>query len=85
MPSYRARIAVTLRTSILDPQGKAVQHAAAGLGLNGVQEVRIGKLADVTLDAASPEDARRLAERFGQQLLANPVMEDFAVETVDAC
>lgn len=80
MPEYRARIAVTLRPSILDPQGKAVHHAAEGLGMDGVGQVRIGKLVDVTLSADTKDAAEALARTLGQKLLANPVMEDFAVE-----
>lgn len=84
MPTYHARILITLRPSILDPQGKAVQHAAAGLGFGGVESVRIGKVAEVVLHADTPEAARALADTLGQRLLANPVMEDFAVEITDA-
>ena len=84
MPTFRARISITLRPSILDPQGKAVQHAAAGLGFAAVEGVRIGKVADVTLAADSADEAQRIARALGQQLLANPVMEDFAVEVLPA-
>lgn len=83
MPQYRARVTVTLRPSILDPQGKAVLHAAEGLGFEDVQSVRIGKVADLNLAANSHEEAVRLAQDLGQKLLANPVMEDFAVDVVE--
>jgi phosphoribosylformylglycinamidine synthase subunit PurS len=74
---YRARIHVTLRPSILDPQGKAVAHALDSLGMQGVHEVRMGKLIEVTLDAPTEADARKLTEEMCRKLLANPVMENF--------
>ncbi|MBE2187093.1 MAG: phosphoribosylformylglycinamidine synthase subunit PurS [Rhodothermales bacterium] len=83
MPQYRARVTVTLRPSILDPQGKAVLHAAEGLGFDGVQSVRVGKVADLNLDAATLSEAVCLAQDLGQKLLANPVMEDFSVDVVE--
>lgn len=83
MPQYRARVTVTLRPSILDPQGKAVLHAAEGLGFDGVEAVRIGKVADLNLAAATPDEAARIAQALGQKLLANPVMEDFSVDVVE--
>jgi phosphoribosylformylglycinamidine synthase subunit PurS len=74
---YKARIHVTLRPSILDPQGKAVAHALDHLGMQGVHEVRMGKLIDVTLDASNESDARKLTDDMCRKLLANPVMENF--------
>lgn len=77
---YLARIRVTLRKSILDPQGKAVEQAIATLGAKGVNGVRIGKYVEIRVDAASAEDAQRVTENVCQKLLANPVMEDYAFE-----
>jgi phosphoribosylformylglycinamidine synthase PurS subunit len=77
---YIAKIRVTLRPSILDPQGKAVQHAIASLGAGSVSEVRIGKYIEAKIDAASESDARRTAEEVCRKLLANPVMEDYTFE-----
>lgn len=76
---YKARIQITLRPSILDPQGKAVQHALQSLGHAEVQQVRMGKYAELWIEAESAEAARALAEEACRRLLANPVMEDFAV------
>jgi phosphoribosylformylglycinamidine synthase PurS subunit len=77
---YVVRIKVTLRPSILDPQGKAVQHAIASLGAGSVSDVRIGKYIEAKIDAPSEADARRTAEEVCKKLLANPVMEDFSFE-----
>lgn len=77
---YRALVRVTLRPSILDPQGKAIRHALHSLGYDSVQDVRAGKLIELLLDAESPEEAERLAREAADRLLANPVMEDFAVQ-----
>ena len=74
---YKAKVQVTLRTSILDPQGKAVHHALESLRIAGVREVRIGKLVELSIDAPSQADAERAAAEACTKLLANPVMEDF--------
>jgi len=81
---YRATVRVTLRPSILDPQGKAIRHALHRLGYDAVGEVRAGRLIELTLDAASLEDAERMAREAADKLLANPVMEDFEVEVTPA-
>lgn len=75
---FTAHIQVTLRPSILDPQGKAVHHAVQTLGYDTVESVRIGKYAEVVLDTDSREEAERLARELGEKVLANPVMEDFS-------
>jgi len=77
---YRSKIRVTLRPSILDPQGKAVQHAIATLGVRSVTDVRMGKYIELTVDGVSEEEARRNTEEVCRKLLANPVMEDYAYE-----
>jgi len=77
---FIARIRVTLRPSILDPQGKAVQHAIASLGAGAVSDVRIGKYIEAKIDAKSEADARRTAEEMCRKLLANPVMEDYTFD-----
>lgn len=74
---YLAKIIVTLRKSILDPQGKAIHHALESLHLNSVQDVRMGKFIELRIDAAAPAEAERIAEQACKKLLANPVMEDF--------
>jgi len=80
---YKATIHVTLRPSILDPQGKATQHALDNLGFSGVEKVRVGKHIEMTIDADSLDAARHIAEESCAKLLANPVMEDYAVDVAE--
>lgn len=77
---YKAIVNVTLRKSILDPKGKAAHHALKNLGLTDVQDVRIGKLIELDINASSESDAKKVAESACKQLLANEVMEDFSIE-----
>ena len=77
---YKASIRITLRPSILDPQGKAVHHALGEIGYEAVERVRMGKYAELWIEAASREEAEEVARGACEQLLANPVMEDFFVE-----
>lgn len=74
---FLAKINVTLRTSILDPQGKAVQHAIETLGMEGVREVRMGKYIEMKIDSGDRAEAERVAGEACRRLLANPVMENF--------
>jgi phosphoribosylformylglycinamidine synthase len=74
---FLAKIIVTLRKSILDPQGKAVHHALESLKMGEVQEVRIGKLIEMKIETVTVDDAKRITEQACKKLLANPVMEDF--------
>ena len=66
-----------MRQSILDPQGKAVEHGAHSLGYERVRNVRIGKFVELDVDTASQEEAEKITEEVSEKLLANPVMEDF--------
>lgn len=75
---YHAKIVVTLRKSILDPQGKAVEHGIHSLGYPEVKDVRIGKFIEMDLATESKEIAERITREVCQKLLANPVMEDFS-------
>jgi len=75
---YHSNISITLRKSILDPQGKAVEHAIHTLGLYSVQGVRIGKHIELSIDSASKEEAENITEQVCKKLLANPVMEDYS-------
>lgn len=74
---YQSTITITLRPSILDVQGKAVEHSIHTLGMNQVNSVRIGKSIHMTVNAATEDEARRITEEACKKLLANPVMEDF--------
>ena len=69
---------MTLRQSILDPQGKAVEHGVHSLGYGLVRNVRIGKFVELDVDARSREEAETVTKEVSQKLLANPVMEDFS-------
>lgn len=81
---YLARIRVTLRQSILDPQGKAVEHGINSLGFEKVKNVRIGKYVEMQLETDDRGEAERITEEVCRKLLANPIMEDytFSVEVV---
>jgi phosphoribosylformylglycinamidine synthase subunit PurS len=74
---YLAKIVIRLRESILDPQGKAVEHSLKALGFNAILDTRIGKYIELKIDAENEEDAKILVEGACDKLLANPVMEDF--------
>ncbi|MBV8973444.1 MAG: phosphoribosylformylglycinamidine synthase subunit PurS [Sphingomonadaceae bacterium] len=73
----KARVTVTLKTGVLDPQGRAIQHALEGLGFGGVEGVRQGKL--IELDLADGTTAADV-EAMCKALLANPVIENYRVE-----
>ena len=79
----KALVHVTLKADVLDPQGKAIQHACQSLGYDAVQSVRQGKLFEVELDAASEDAARRLVEELSDKLLANPVIEDYEIVRIE--
>ena len=76
---YKAKINVTLRPSILDPQGKAVHHALESLGYGAVEHVRMGKFVEMWIDAETEEAATAVAQAACEKLLANPVMEDYSI------
>ncbi|MDQ7793586.1 MAG: phosphoribosylformylglycinamidine synthase subunit PurS [bacterium] len=77
---WRARVWVTLRAGVLDPQGAATRSALVSLGFTGVQTVRAGKFLELELVAASREEADRQVADMCRRLLANPVTEDFRYE-----
>jgi phosphoribosylformylglycinamidine synthase subunit PurS len=76
----KARVHVSLKHGVLDPQGKAIGNALAGLGFTGVDEVRQGKLIELELADTDPTAARARVEEMCRQLLANPVIENYAIE-----
>jgi phosphoribosylformylglycinamidine synthase subunit PurS len=78
----KARIHVRLKPGVLDPQGKAIGNALAGLGFTGIGEVRQGKLIELELAETDPTDARSQVDRMCRELLANPVIEDYTIELV---
>jgi phosphoribosylformylglycinamidine synthase PurS subunit len=76
-----ARVYVTLKRGVLDPQGKAVGRALGTLGYDEVQDVRLGKYIEVHLKEGTPAaDARKRLEEMCQRLLANTVIEDYRIE-----
>lgn len=79
----KARIHVTLKPDVLDPQGKAIQRATASLGYAGIRDVRQGKLFEVELDAADADAARALLAELADKLLANPVIEDYEIVSLE--
>lgn len=79
----RATIYVTLKREVLDPQGDAVRHALDHLELGGVDDVRVGKLIELTLETDDRGEAEKQLEAMCQKLLANPVMEDYRFEIAD--
>ena len=76
----RARVLVRLKPGILDVQGASVQRALHGLGFAEVQALRVGKVLDLEIDAASGDSARRRVAEMCARLLTNPVIEDYTVE-----
>ena len=76
----KARVHVRLKPGVLDPQGKAIGNALHSLGFEGVGEVRQGKLIELDLADTDPGSARASVEAMCRQLLANPVIEDYAIE-----
>ena len=76
----RTRVFVTLKPSVFDPQGTTVTDALHTLGYPAVKDVRQGKYFELDIDAATSEEARRLASEAADKLLANPVIESYRVE-----
>jgi phosphoribosylformylglycinamidine synthase len=78
----KAKITITLKNGVLDPQGAAIESALAGLGFDGAQNVRQGKVIEMKLAETNEAAARAKAEEMCKKLLANPVMENYAIEIV---
>jgi len=76
----KVRVQVMLRQDVLDPQGKAIGNALAALGFGGIDGVRQGKLIELELAETDPARAHQQADAMCRQLLANPVVEDYAIE-----
>lgn len=74
---FHSTITVTLRKSILDPQGKAVEHGIHSLGYENVEHVRIGKQIEFDVNTSDKAEAERITQEVCRKLLANPVMEDY--------
>jgi phosphoribosylformylglycinamidine synthase subunit PurS len=81
---FDARVEVTLREGIADPEGATIERALPALGFSGVHDVRAGKSFRLTVDAESEADARSLTQSLADRLLANPVIERATVELAEA-
>jgi phosphoribosylformylglycinamidine synthase subunit PurS len=78
--TYQAKVFITLRPSVLDPAGTAVQAGLSHMGYNNVEQLRIGKFIELTLTATDQTAARQQLDRMCDQLLANPVIENYRFE-----
>jgi phosphoribosylformylglycinamidine synthase PurS subunit len=76
----KTRIVVTLKPNVLDPQGKAIEGALRSLGLDGFASVRQGKVFDIELQGVDGEAADRLVRAACEKLLANTIVENFAIQ-----
>ena len=77
----KATVLVRLKSEVLDPQGDAVRRALGKLGFEGVRGVRVGKLIEIDLDdSAAGTDVKARLEKMADEMLANPVIEDFEIE-----
>ncbi len=80
----KARVYVTLKKEVLDPQGDAVSRALHALGFEQVKSTRIGKFIEIDLRSTGEDEARQKLESMCKKLLANPVIEDFRFDLVDS-
>ncbi len=78
----KARVDITLKTGVLDPQGKAIQHALGSLGFGGVEGVRQGKVIELDLAETDPAKAEATLKDMCEKLLANTVIENYSIEVL---
>lgn len=79
----KARVVVTLKNGVLDPQGKAIEGSLKSLGFEGAQSVRQGKVFDLELDESDPKAAETKIKSMCEKLLANTVIENYAITLLD--
>jgi len=79
----KARVHVTLKSGVLDPQGRAIQHALGVMGFGGVKDVRQGKFIEIELAETDKGKARASLDAMCQKLLANTVIENYAIDIAD--
>jgi phosphoribosylformylglycinamidine synthase subunit PurS len=84
MSSHRFAVNVTPKPGILDPQGRAVEGSLGHLGIDGVTSVRVGRRVELTVEAADESAARVVVERLASELLANKLIEAYAIESIGA-
>jgi phosphoribosylformylglycinamidine synthase len=81
----KAKVYVTLKPSVLDPQGKAIHHSVESMGFGQIEDIRQGKYFEIALDdSVTVTEAQSAAEKIAKDVLANPVIEDYRVEIVSA-
>ena len=76
----KARVHITLKNGVLDPQGKAIQHALSALGFDGVEDVRQGKYIELDLTETDKEKAQASVEEMCRKLLSNTVIENYTID-----
>lgn len=76
----KARVHITLKNGVLDPEGKAIEGSLTSLGFDGIGSVRQGKVIEIDLTETDPDKARDAVEEMCKKLLANPVMENYEIE-----
>lgn len=79
MSNYKAKVHVRLKSSVLDPQGKAIEHALSALGFAEAKNVRAGKFFEFDIEAENQQTAEKRAGEMAHTLLANPVIEDYSL------
>jgi phosphoribosylformylglycinamidine synthase len=79
----KARVHVTLKPGVLDPQGRAIQHALGALGFDSVTDVRQGKYIEIDLEEGDAAKAKRAVDQMCAKLLANTVIENYAIDLLD--
>jgi phosphoribosylformylglycinamidine synthase len=84
MTSYRFAVNVTPKPGILDPQGRAVEGSLGHLGIERVSAVRVGRRVELTVDSDDEAAARAIVERLASELLSNPLIEAYAIESIGA-
>ena len=76
----KAKVYVNLKPSVLDPQGKAIQHSVELLGFSGISDIRQGKYFEIALDGLDLSQAQESVERMAREVLSNPIIEEYRVE-----
>ncbi|MDQ3021825.1 MAG: phosphoribosylformylglycinamidine synthase subunit PurS [Bacteroidota bacterium] len=80
---FTSRINILIRKTILDPQGKAVEHSLKSLGFVSIEDTRVGKFVELQINTKSKEEAEKISEDACKKLLANSVMEDYSFEVFE--
>lgn len=83
MTTYIGRVRVMPRQGLLDPQGHAVEHALGELGFDGVRQVRVGRTLEISMEGSNQQEVRDRLRKMCEQLVANPVTEDFTIDVVE--